>query len=160
MTSLLTSTLTEGTAASVSRNGFRRTGAGKTGTTNDNTNAWFVGYTPSFCAGVWVGFDEPVTMGRGATGSRMAVPIWAAFMGRVTARKGDEQFARPAGIVDHTVCMRTGRLALTGCDSVRTEIFLSGHEPGDRCDVHGGRLLDGGEGGRDFRSIDKGDLEF
>ncbi|MBK7046194.1 MAG: PBP1A family penicillin-binding protein [bacterium] len=160
MTSLLTSTLTEGTAASVSRNGFRRTGAGKTGTTNDNTNAWFVGYTPSFCAGVWVGFDEPVTMGRGATGSRMAVPIWAAFMGRVTARKGDEQFARPAGIVDHTVCMRTGRLALTGCDSVRTEIFLSGHEPADRCDVHGGRPLDGSEGGRDFRSIDKGDLEF
>jgi penicillin-binding protein 1A len=160
MTSLLTSTLTQGTAAGAARNGFTRTGAGKTGTTNDNTNAWFVGYTPSFCAGVWVGFDEPVTMGRGATGSRMAVPIWAAFMGRVTARKGDEAFVRPPGLVDKIVCMRTGRLAASGCDSVLTEVFLPNSFPKDKCDVHGGRLLDLDEGGRDFRTIDRGGDEF
>lgn len=160
MTSLLTSTLTHGTAAGVARNGFTRTGAGKTGTTNDNTNAWFVGYTPSFCAGVWVGFDEPVTMGRGATGSRMAVPIWAAFMGRVTARKGDEAFVRPPGIVDKIVCMRTGRLATSGCDSTLTEVFLPNSFPKDKCDVHRGRLLDLDEGGRDFRTLDRGGDEF
>ena len=161
VTSLLTSTMNEGTAASARRNGFMRTGAGKTGTTNDNTNAWFIGYTPSFCGGVWVGFDEPVTMGRGATGSRMAVPVWAAFMGRVTGRKGDEQFERPAGLVDETVCMRSGRLALTGCDSTRAEIFLPGTAPQDRCNVHGGRLLEPGETGRqDFRAIDHGAEEF
>ncbi len=160
MTSLLTSTLTQGTAAGAARNGFTRTGAGKTGTTNDNTNAWFVGYTPSFCAGVWVGFDEPVTMGRGATGSRMAVPIWAAFMGRVTARKGDEPFSRPPGIVEKIVCMRTGRLATSGCDSILTEVFLQDSFPKEKCDVHGGRLLDLNEGGQDFRAIDRGDDEF
>lgn len=160
MTNLLTSTLTQGTAAGAARNGFTRTGAGKTGTTNDNTNAWFVGYTPSFCAGVWVGFDEPVTMGRGATGSRMAVPIWAAFMGRVTARKGDEAFARPPGLVDKIVCMRTGRLATSGCDSILTEVFLSDSFPKDKCDVHGGRLLDLEQDGRDFRTLDRGDDEF
>lgn len=160
MTSLLTSTLNSGTAAGARRNGFTRTGAGKTGTTNDNTNAWFVGYTPSFCAGVWVGFDEPTPMGRGATGSRMAVPVWAAFMGRVTARKGDEQFTRPAGIVDRMVCMRTGELARTGCDSVQAEVFLPGHFPQDMCGSHGGRLLESGEDARDFRAIDRAADEF
>lgn len=163
MTSLLTSTLTSGTAASVSRNGFNRIGAGKTGTTNDNTNAWFVGYTPSFCAGVWVGFDEPVTMGRGATGSRMAVPIWAAFMGRVTARKGSEAFVRPPGLVDQVVCMRSGQLARSGCDSVLTDVFLPDSFPKERCGVHGGRQLEVGETSehsRDFRTLDGGADEF
>ncbi len=161
MTSLLTSTLTQGTASRAREYGFTRTGAGKTGTTNDNTNAWFVGFTPSFCAGVWVGFDEPVTMGRGATGARMALPIWASFMGRVTARKGDEAFTRPAtGVVDHAICMRTGRLALTGCDSVLSEVFLANSVPKDKCNVHGGRLVDQAGGGRDFRSLDKGGDEF
>lgn len=161
MASLLTSTVTQGTAARAREYGFTRTGAGKTGTTNDNTNAWFVGFTPSFCAGVWVGFDEPVTMGRGATGSRMALPIWAKFMGRVTARKGDEPFTRPSGgLVDHAICMRTGRLALTGCDSVLNEVFLTGSVPKDKCNVHGGRLVDEAGGGRDFKSVDRGGDEF
>ncbi len=160
LTSLLTSTLTEGTATSVRRNGFARTGAGKTGTTNDNTNAWFIGYTPSFCGGVWVGFDEPVAMGRGATGSRMAVPIWAAFMGRVTGRKGDEQFERPSGLVDAIVCMRSGELARTGCDSVRTDVFLPGHTPQERCPDHGGRLLEPGETRTEFRELDRANDEF
>lgn len=161
MASLLTSTVTQGTAARAREYGFTRTGAGKTGTTNDNTNAWFVGFTPSFCAGVWVGFDEPVTMGRGATGSRMALPIWAKFMGRVTARKGDEPFTRPSGgLVDHAICMRTGRLALTGCDSVLSEVFLAGSFPKEKCNVHGGRLVDEAGGGRDFKSVDRGGDEF
>ncbi len=160
MTSLLKSTVDSGTAAGARRNGFTRTGAGKTGTTNDNTNAWFVGYTPSFCAGVWVGFDEPTPMGRGATGSRMAVPVWAAFMGRVTARKGDEQFERPTGIVDRMVCMRSGQLARAGCDSVQAEVFLPGHYPQDGCRDHRGRLLEMGDAPRDFRSLDRADDEF
>ncbi|MBK8166351.1 MAG: PBP1A family penicillin-binding protein [bacterium] len=160
MTSLLQSTLDSGTAAGARRNGFTRTGAGKTGTTNDNTNAWFVGYTPSFCAGVWVGFDEPTPMGRGATGSRMAVPVWAAFMGRVTARKGDEQFTIPPGIVDRMVCLRTGQLARSGCDSIRSEVFLPGHHPQKGCPDHGGRVLDGVVDERDFRTLDRAEDEF
>ena len=160
LTDLLTSTLTEGTAASASRYGFKRTGAGKTGTTNDNTNAWFIGYTPSFCGGVWVGFDDPIPMGRGATGSRMAVPVWASFMSKVTARKGDEVFTRPPGVVDRVTCMRSGLLALSGCDSVRTEVFLPENYPTEWCNLDRGRPLEGDSGGRGFRSLDRGNDEF
>jgi hypothetical protein len=82
-------------------------------------------------------------------------------MGRVTVRKGDEPFTRPSGgLVDHAICMRTGRLALTGCDSVLTEVFLADSVPKDKCNVHGGRLVDEAGGGRDFKSVDRGGDEF
>jgi hypothetical protein len=67
---------------------------------------------------------------------------------------------RPPGIVDKIICMRTGRLATSGCDSTLTEVFLPNSFPKDKCDVHGGRLLDLDEGGRDFRTLDRGGDEF
>ncbi len=149
MTNLLNTTLVEGTGKAARWRGFTKTGAGKTGTTNESTNAWFCGFTPSFCGGVWVGFDQDTPMGRGATGARMALPVWAQFMGRITDEKGDEPFVRPPGIVEETICLRSGMLATSRCDSTAVEVFLPGRFPQDICDVHGGQL-------HDFKGVDKG----
>ncbi len=137
MTNLLNTTLVEGTGQSARWRGFTKTGGGKTGTTNESTNAWFCGFTPSFCGGVWVGFDQALPMGRGATGAQMALPIWAKFMGKVTDEKGDEPFVRPPGIVEKTICLRSGKLATSQCDSTAVEVFLPDNVPQDLCDRHG-----------------------
>jgi penicillin-binding protein 1A len=73
--------------------------AAKTGTTNDYSNAWFVGYTPGLVTGVWVGYDKPRSLGRDETGSRVAVPIWVSYMGRVLANAPREDFPVPSGVV-------------------------------------------------------------
>lgn len=160
LTDLLHTALTEGTGRAARWRGFTKTGAGKTGTTNESTNAWFCGFTPSFCGGVWVGFDQALPMGRGATGARMALPIWAAFMGKVTDEKGDEPFVRPPGIGEQTVCLRSGMLATSNCDSTAVEIFLPGRFPQDVCDVHGGQILDFRGVDKGFKTLDTSDDEF
>ncbi|MCP4291422.1 MAG: PBP1A family penicillin-binding protein [bacterium] len=160
MTNLLRTTILEGTARGASWRGFKKTGSGKTGTTNQSTNAWFCGFTPSYCAGVWVGFDKALPMGRGATGSRMALPIWAKFMGQISDEKGEEPFIRPPGIVDETVCLRTGMLATTGCDSTANEVFLPQTYPQDFCDVHGGQLHNFQGVDKDFETLDESESEF
>jgi len=160
MTNLLQTTLKEGTGRRASWTGFTRTGAGKTGTTNESTNAWFCGFTPSFCGGVWVGFDQAVPMGRGATGSRMALPIWAKFMGQATNQKGDEPFVRPPGIIEETVCLDSGMLATSGCDSISTEVYLPDSYPQGICDLHGGELHDFQGVDKGFETLDRSDDEF
>ena len=160
MTNLLNTTLVEGTGRSARWRGFTKTGAGKTGTTNDNTNAWFCGFTPSFCGGVWVGFDRATPMGRGATGSRMALPIWTGFMSKITDARGEEPFIRPPGIREATVCLKTGMLATSGCDSVAVEVFLPESYPQNVCDVHGGQLHNFEGVDKDFNTLDQDDDEF
>ncbi len=159
MTNLLQTTLEEGTGRGAKWRGFRNTGAGKTGTTNECTNAWFCGFTPSFCAGVWVGFDEPVSMGARATGARMALPIWANFMGQVTREKGNEEFVPPPGILEKDICMMTGKLATSSCDSIRSEVFLPESCPQVLCDTHGGQLHDFSGVDKDFETLDTVDEE-
>lgn len=160
MTNLLQTAIQEGTGRGARWRGFTRSGGGKTGTTNESTNAWFCGFTPSFCGGVWVGFDQAVAMGRGATGARMALPIWAGFMGRIADRKGEEPFIAPPGIVQHAVCLRSGKLATSNCDSTAVEVFLPGNFPQEACDLHGGHLQDFRGVDRDFRTLDRDDDEF
>ena len=160
MTNLLNTTLVEGTGRSARWRGFTKTGAGKTGTTNENTNAWFCGFTPSFCGGVWVGFDRATPMGRRATGSRMALPVWTGFMGKIADLKGEEPFIRPPGIIEKTVCLETGMLATSGCDSVATEVFLPDSYPQTICDVHGGQLHDFEGVDKDFKTLDSNEDEF
>jgi penicillin-binding protein 1A len=160
MTNLLETALKEGTGVSARWRGFTKSGAGKTGTTNESTNAWFCGFTPSFCGGVWVGFDQALPMGRGATGARMALPIWADFMGKITDQKGNEPFTRPPGIVEETVCLNSGMLATSGCDSIAIEVFLPDNFPQDICDLHGGQLHDFEGVDKDFQTLDQGDDEF
>ena len=160
MTNLLSTTLKEGTGVSARWRGFTKSGAGKTGTTNESTNAWFCGFTPSFCGGIWVGFDQALPMGRGATGARMALPIWADFMGKITDQKGEEPFIRPPGIVEETVCLNSGMLATSGCDSIASEVFLPDNFPQDICDLHGGQLHDFKGVDKDFQTLDRDDDEF
>jgi len=160
MTNLLRTTVLEGTAVSARWRGFTKTGAGKTGTTNESTNAWFCGFTPSFCGGVWIGFDQAVPMGRGATGSRMALPIWAEFMGKITDQKGEEPFIRPPGIIEDLVCLHSGMLATTGCDSTAIEVFLPNFFQQDICDLHGGQLHNFEGLDKDFQTLDSSEEEF
>jgi penicillin-binding protein 1A len=116
-----------GTAARARRLG--RPIAGKTGTTNDFTDAWFLGYEPSLAAGVWVGFDEKrISLGRGETGADAALPIWMDFWRAATASLPIEEYPIPGNIVFAPVGP-DGQPGLPGTPGVRMEAFVAGTEP-------------------------------
>jgi len=127
LTSLLRGVATRGTAARAAR--LKRPIAGKTGTTNDFTDAWFVGFEPSLAAGVWVGFDEKKnSLGKDETGSEAALPIWMDFWAAVTADDPVEDFPIPGNIVFVPVD-DMGRLGRPGTPGVQMEAFVAGTEP-------------------------------
>jgi penicillin-binding protein 1A len=127
VTSLLRGVVERGTATRARR--LERPIAGKTGTTNDFTDAWFIGYEPSLAAGVWVGFDEKVnSLGRGTDGSRAALPIWMEFWEAATAERPIEEFPIPGNIVFVPVD-GSGRPGAPGAPGVRMETFVAGTEP-------------------------------
>lgn len=126
MTSMLQSVIKEGTGWRAKALG--RPCAGKTGTTDDYTDAWFIGYTPRLITGVWVGFDEPRSLGEHETGSRAACPIWVDFMKEVLKDKPVEDFPVPEGIVFVRIDPKTGLLARPGEPGL-FECFRSGTEP-------------------------------
>jgi penicillin-binding protein 1A len=127
MTSLLRGVVERGTAAKARRLG--RPIAGKTGTTNDYTDAWFIGFEPTLAAGVWVGFDEKKdSLGRGATGSEAALPIWMEFWAAATASRPVEEFPIPGNVVFVPVD-ELGRAGAPGTPGVRMETFVAGTEP-------------------------------
>jgi len=101
--------------------------AGKTGTTNDVKDAWFIGFTPSLIAGVWVGFDQERSLGKQEVGGRAAAPIWLYCMSKILARKPVEQFPVPEGIVFVKVNPRTGQPSSDG--RAIYECFLEGTTP-------------------------------
>lgn len=105
--------------------------AGKTGTTNDNTDVWFVGMTTDLVAGVWLGFDRPSMITPGAAGGLLAAPIWAQMVARAKAGKGGVPWTPPAGVVAVEVDRATGRLADVSAPTAEryTEYFLAGTEP-------------------------------
>jgi 1A family penicillin-binding protein len=130
--------VTRGTATSVRRYVPERIAvAGKTGTTNNDTDAWFVGMTPEVVAGVWVGFDKPVPIAPGAAGGSLAAPIWGDMIGRYYAQRSSGDWNLPAGIV----AMDFDRDKLAPADSTTlperryTEYFLDGTQPGDPWDL-------------------------
>ena len=127
MTSLLKGVVERGTA--VRARSLKRPIAGKTGTTNDWTDGWFIGFEPSLAAGVWVGFDEKKdSLGKGSDGARTALPIWIEFWGEATKGKPIEDFPVPGNIVFVPVD-GSGRPAPPGTPGVRMESFVSGTEP-------------------------------
>lgn len=111
-----------------------RPAAGKTGTTNDYRDAWFVGYTPSLAAGVWVGYDDQRSIGRKETGARAALPIWLEFMKKALKDVEPEDFAPPEGIIFKQVDAKTGLLSTEGCPNSLREAFLPGTEPRKYCE--------------------------
>jgi len=105
--------------------------AAKTGTTNDYSNAWFIGYTPRLATGVWVGYDRPRSLGKDETGSRVAVPIWVSFMGKALRNSPREDFPIPDGVVLAPVDLDPSN----ECVRVVTMAFLRGTEPAVACGV-------------------------
>lgn len=136
MTSLLRSVVDEGTGRNVRNAGIRGPVAGKTGTTNDGTDVWFVGYTPTLVAGVWFGADDPQPLGDDASGGRLAAPVWARFI-----REGwhspeqDVAWRAPDGIVSATIDIGTGKLASDWCGESRREWFRAGTAPTESCEA-------------------------
>jgi penicillin-binding protein 1A len=127
MTSLLEGVVQHGTGWRVKA--LKRPVAGKTGTTNNLFDAWFVGYTPQYITGVWVGYDEEAPMGKGETGSRAASPIWLGFMQRVLKDKPVKLFEAPEGIVFAKIDADTGLLPIPESKHVIFECFKDGTVP-------------------------------
>jgi penicillin-binding protein 1A len=111
-----------------------RPAAGKTGTTNDYRDAWFIGYTPNLVAGVWVGYDDQESIGPKETGARAALPIWLEFMKKASAERPVEDFSLPDGVIFKQIDPKTGLLSTEKCKVSIREAYLPGTEPHQYCD--------------------------
>lgn len=127
MTDLLEAVIKEGTGWRAKA--LKRPAAGKTGTTNDLKDAWFIGYTPDLVTGVWVGYDDQKPMGKGETGSRAASPIWVYFMSNVLQNKPIEDFIAPEDIVFAKIDAEKGLLASPHSKETVFQAFKKGTEP-------------------------------
>jgi membrane carboxypeptidase/penicillin-binding protein len=152
MTNMLADVIDSGTAWPARRVGFTLPAAGKTGTTNDYRDAWFIGFTPHLVSGVWIGYDQPRTIMAGGYAAELAVPLWGRFMMRATNGNAPDWYHAPPAITTATVCRLSGKLANHECAGVETidsrgnrsrgsqvytEYFVSGSEPTEHCDLHG-----------------------
>ena len=138
---LMEDVLTRGTAASARSLGFKLPAEGKTGTTNDYKDAWFLGYTNTLTCGVWVGFDQPTTIIPHGYGAALALPVWTQVMNKA-AEHYPAQPLQPTMPIQHAmVCSISNQLATTGCQAAGSayEIDLpAGKVPAVACQVHGG----------------------
>jgi len=141
MTSMLQSVMDHGTGYPSRALGFLNPAAGKTGTMDEYMDAWFVGYTPSLVAGVWVGYDEKRPIGASMTGAAAALPAWTDFMTGAVRGRPVEDFPMPVGSTTREICAETGMLATANCPMVTSEIFNEGAEPTEACSSHPGPLL-------------------
>jgi penicillin-binding protein 1B len=131
---ILKDVLTYGTASRVRTLGFRAPFAGKTGTTNNYRDAWFVGYSPQILSLVWVGYDDGHTLR--LAGGEAAVPIWTEHMKRIVGLMPSSDFQKPDDIVEWEIDETTGLLATPNCPDTRVEVFVAGTEPTALCDLH------------------------
>lgn len=142
MTDLLQTSMNSGTGvAARSVFQFLRPAGGKTGTTNEFTDAWFIGFTPQIVAGVWVGLDNPaMTLGSGQAGAVAALPIWAPFMkvAHDTLDLPIEYFRKPPGVVEEEICNETKDIATEYCPNIIKEIFDVRYAPNQKCAKHTG----------------------
>jgi penicillin-binding protein 1A len=131
LTDVLQGVVRRGTA--VKAKSLNRPLAGKTGTTDDCTDAWFIGYTPSMISGVWVGFDEKKTLGKKETGAEAALPIWIDFMNVALKDQPVEEFQATSNIMTVAIDRHTGLRATPDCTDVIIESFIAGSEPRQSC---------------------------
>ncbi len=122
-----------GTAAKVWNGGFRHPSGGKTGTSNDYTDAWYIGFTKRYTMGVWVGIDNPQSMGPGHTGGEDALPVWITVMKALHKDLPLENFKMPAGVIGKGVCNVTGKAAGEFC-SEKTYCLYTAGAPTEKCD--------------------------
>jgi penicillin-binding protein 1A len=152
MADMLADVIDRGTGYRARSEGFRLPAGGKTGTTDDYKDAWFVGFTPSLVTGVWTGFDQPRTIASNGYATTIAVPIWAQFMKEATRGQASTWLERPSDVVARQVCLRSGLLPTGGCHLVTLneegepispgvgwEFFKEGTAPEDYCPLHGQR---------------------
>ncbi|HEV2844271.1 MAG TPA: penicillin-binding transpeptidase domain-containing protein, partial [Thermoanaerobaculia bacterium] len=136
VTDVLSEALVRGTGSIVQQTGLKVPAAGKTGTTNEGTDAWFVGYTPEIAAGVWIGFDQNRPILQGATGGQLAAPVWGRVMARVyEKRRQPRPWRRPVEVVSRPMDPSTGLVIEERCaksDSPR-ELFVEGLVPASYC---------------------------
>jgi len=138
VTNLMQDVLSRGTGVTVRSMGFTAPAAGKTGTDRDG---WFSGFTSNLLCVVWIGFDDNRDLG--LSGSQTAAPVWAEFMKRAVqlpAYRNTEEFQPPEGVIEEAIDPQTGLLATTSCPQAEEEYFVSGSEPKQYCDLHGGTL--------------------
>ncbi len=131
---MMRSVINEGTGAGARAAGFTADAAGKSGTTNDLRDAWFVGFTPDILTIVWVGLDDNQPVG--LSGTQAALPIWTAFMKRAVGNHQGGVFEPPDGIVYVDIDRDTGRLAAPACPRIFREAFIAGEEPTEICPLH------------------------
>ncbi|MDD4052652.1 MAG: PBP1A family penicillin-binding protein [candidate division Zixibacteria bacterium] len=125
-----------GTGAGTRYRGFARPAGGKTGTSDNFCDTWFIGFTPQITTGVWMGFDDKTSIGHNMTGAVNALPVWTQIM--LTAHRDlpQEDFPIPPGIVMADVCEESGKLATVHCPTIMREIFTEATVPTDSCAVH------------------------
>jgi penicillin-binding protein 1A len=138
MASMLADVVNHGTGYTARQNGFRLPAGGKTGSTDDHADAWFIGFTPRLAAGVWVGFDRPQPIMRRGFASIVAVPAWAGFMKAATTGNKPEWLQPPAGVTAIRRCRASGGLASEYCEltgEVDNDYVSFGREP-EVCAIH------------------------
>lgn len=137
LTSLLEGVVQRGTAKATVKKRISRTVAGKTGTTNDYVDAWFIGFTPDLVATVWIGYDKgQKTLGYGQAGGVVAAPIWADFIEKILPLLKTPDFTVPEGITFATIDATTGLLATKYCPKTKWEVFVEGNSPTEYCNLH------------------------
>ncbi len=134
MVDMLKDVVSRGTGARIPGMGFTIPAGGKTGTTNDYSDAWFVGFTQHVACGVWVGVDERRSLGR-VTGSEGAIPIWVPAMKGLHRTRKLTQFDIPDSIVTLTICQESHKIANQYCTELRQECFIAGSFS-DTCTIH------------------------
>ncbi len=140
MTSMLRDVVDRGTGTAARALGVAGPIAGKTGTTDDYRDAWFVGFSSSMVAGVWVGFDRPATIGESAYGARVALPIWAEFMKSAARRYPARNFTPPDSVEAEELCRESYLRPVDGCPTYN-EYFKEGDQrPTGLCNIHQGSL--------------------
>jgi penicillin-binding protein 1A len=135
---MLQDVVERGTGESARNWGVRFPAGGKTGTTNEFKDAWFVGFSSSVVAAVWVGFDQPATIGREAYGARLALPIWAEFMRTTSRRLVPAKFTAPRTLRPLALCKVSYLLPVDGCETYVEWMKPSDKDPDRLCDVHQG----------------------
>ena len=134
VTNMMRSVINEGTGAGARAAGFTLDAAGKSGTTNDLRDAWFVGFTPELLTVVWVGLDDNQPLG--LSGTQAALPIWTTFMMRALGGRPNVPFDAPDGIDFVDIDRDTGKVAAPGCPRIFRESFVTGTQPTDICRLH------------------------
>jgi penicillin-binding protein 1A len=127
MTSLMQSVINEGTGTRAKA--LKRPAAGKTGTTNNLHDAWFMGYTANYITGVWVGYDQEQSLGRGESGGKAAIPIWLDFMKEIHKDVPKKDFNVPPGVVFKRIDTESGLLPVAESKKTRVECFKAGTAP-------------------------------